>query len=242
MAKQPEFMVVQPADAETMIPPLEAVDAAGVQMVTIDTVIGDGVYQTDEPGAFPLTFVGSNNYSGGVQGCEALVEKLGGKGKVYIQDNTPGASSTEDRTAGCMSVLDENPDIEVVGREFGTEDAAKAQAQTESVMQKHPDLAGIFANAGFVSEGAANAIRTQGKKDDVVAVLFDATPANIELFEAGFAFGVVAQRPQLMGDVGVRLAVEFLEGNTDLPAAVDTGMEVVTQDNVDQVDLEEITY
>jgi ribose transport system substrate-binding protein len=240
--KQPAFMVVQPADAETMIPPLDAANQQGIAMVTIDTFIGDGVYGTDEPGAFPLTFVGSNNYDGGVMGCEALAEKIGNKGKVYIQDNTPGASSTADRTKGCMSVLEQHPDIEVVGKQFGEEDPAKAQAQTETIMQKHPDLAGIFANAGFVSEGAANAVRTQGKENDVAVVMFDATPANIDLLKNKTAFGVVAQRPALMGEVGVRLAVEFLEGNEDLPTMVDTGMQVVTQDNIDEVDLAEITY
>jgi ribose transport system substrate-binding protein len=238
----PDFMVVQPADAEVLIPPLEAIDQAGIKMVTIDTVIGDGNYQSGERGSFPLTFIGSNNLEGGKLGCETLVKAIGGKGKVYIQDNTPGASSTVDRTKGCQSVLERYPDIEFVGKQFGAEDAAKAQAQTETIMQKHPDLAGIFANAGFVSEGAANAVRTQGKEDEVKVVMFDATPSNVELLKGGTAYAIIAQRPELMGELGVKLAVEYLEGKESLPTVVDTGMVAITQDNMDKVDVDALTY
>jgi ribose transport system substrate-binding protein len=237
----PDFLVVQPADAEVLIPPLEAFDQAGIAMVTIDTVIGDGAYQTGGPGSFPLSFVGSNNFAGGVLGCRTLAKAIGEEGKVYIQDNTPGASSTVDRTQGCLSVLEKYPDIEYVGKQFGAEDAAKAQAQTETVMQQHPDLAGIFANAGFVSEGAANAVRTQGKEDEIEVVMFDATPSNIELLKQGIPYAVIAQRPELMGELGVRLAVASLEGEA-LPTVVDTGMVAITQENMDEVGVDELTY
>ena len=99
-----DFLFLAPVDKEAMIAPLQKANDAGLPILTVDTFIGDGDY-VNGPVKFPLSFIASDNKLGGEIACEALVEAIGGKGKVYIQNVKPGISSTDAREEGCKEVI-----------------------------------------------------------------------------------------------------------------------------------------
>ena len=103
-----DFLFLAPVDKEAMIAPLQKANDAGVPILTVDTFIGDGDY-TNGPITFPLSFIASDNKQGGVIACKALVEAIGGKGKVYIQNVKPGISSTDAREEGCKEAIAKIP-------------------------------------------------------------------------------------------------------------------------------------
>ena len=99
-------------------------------MLTVDTFIGDGDY-VNGPVKFPLSFIASDNKQGGEIACEALIEAIGGKGKIYIQNVKPGISSTDAREEGCKEAIGQHPDVTLVGVDYNDDDPATAQAQTK---------------------------------------------------------------------------------------------------------------
>jgi len=82
------------------------------------------------------------------------VEAIGGKGKIYIQNVKPGISSTDAREEGCKEAIKDNTDVTLVGVDYNDDDPSKAQAQVEAMLQKEPDLAGIFGTNVFSAQGA----------------------------------------------------------------------------------------
>jgi ribose transport system substrate-binding protein len=89
-----DAIFLAPVDKEGMIAPLQKAADAGLPIITVDTFVGDGDY-VNGPVTFPLSFIASDNEEGGRIACRALIEAIGGKGKIYIQNVKPGISSTD---------------------------------------------------------------------------------------------------------------------------------------------------
>jgi ribose transport system substrate-binding protein len=73
-------------------------------------------------------------------------------------------------------------------------------------------------------------------------VAFDATKVSIEDLKSGINDIVIAQKPWLMGKLGVDLAVSYLEGKKDFPTNIATGFGVITRDNVDDPKIQALIY
>ena len=194
------------------------------------------------PVTFPISYIGSDNVLGGLLGCHALAEAMGGTGKVYIQNVKPGISTTDQREEGCKQALEEYPDIELVGVDYNEDDPSKAQAQTQAMLQREPDLGGIFGTNVFSAQGAGQVVQNSGLSGIVKVVAFDATELAIELLKAGTVDLVIAQKPADMGYLATMMATAYLNGVTSIPLRIPTGYAIITQDNVDDPEIAKYIY
>jgi ribose transport system substrate-binding protein len=236
-----DFIFLAPVDKEAMIAPLQKANDAGVPILTVDTFIGDGDY-TNGPVTFPLSFIASDNKLGGVIACEALIQNIGGKGKIYVQNVKPGISSTDAREEGCKEAVARHPDVTLVAVDYNDDDPSKAQAQVEAMLQKEPDLAGIFGTNVFSAQGAGQVVANKGLSGKVKVVAFDATETAIEMLKATTVDMVIAQKPSDMGYLAVEMAVAYLDGVTSVPKHIPTGYQVITRDNMDDPDVQKFFY
>ena len=242
LAKQPDGMVVEPVDVKASVPPLQNVNDQGIPMVTMDTIIGNGHYGAGGPADFPLAYVGSDNTAAGKTSCETLAKLLNGKGQVFIQADVPTDSSIIARINGCKQAFAKSPGIKIVDTQYGNEDAGLSQQQAETVMQKYPNLAGIFSAATAPSEGTATALKNSNKEKQIQFVAFDASQVEVNDLKRGLIDALIAQQPRLMGDLGVKMVVAALEGQKNLPTFVDTGTQVVTPQNISKFNLSKLEY
>ncbi len=234
-------LFLAPVDKDAMIAPLQKASDSGLPILTVDTYIGDGDY-VNGPVKFPLSFIASDNELGGKIACQALIDAIGGKGKIYIQNVKPGISSTDAREKGCKEIVAANPDVKLVGVDYNDDDPSKAQAQVEAMLQKEADLAGIFGTNVFSAQGAGQVVANKGLSGKVKVVAFDATSTAIEMLKAKTVDMVIAQKPSDMGYLAVELAVAYLDGATSLPAHIPTGYQVITRDNMDKPEVAAFFY
>jgi ribose transport system substrate-binding protein len=235
------FLFLAPVDKEAMIAPLQKANDAGLPLLTVDTFIGDGDY-TNGPVTFPLSFIASDNLQGGVIACEALIEAIGGSGKIYIQNVKPGISSTDAREEGCKQAVANHPDVTLVAVDYNDDDPSKAQAQVEAMLQKTPDLAGIFGTNVFSAQGAGQVVANKGLSGTVKVVAFDATETAIEMLKANTVDMVIAQKPGDMGFLAVEMAMAYLSGVTSIPKHIPTGYQIITRDNMDDPAVQKFFY
>ncbi len=174
--------------------------------------------------------------------CDALIEAIGGKGKIYIQNVKPGISSTDAREEGCKESVANHPDVTLVGVDYNDDDPSKAQAQVEAMLQKDPDLAGIFGTNVFSAQGAGQVVANKGLSGKVKVVAFDATETAIEMLKATTVDMVIAQKPSDMGYLAVEMAVAYLDGVTSLPKHIPTGYQLITRDNMDDPAVQAFFY
>jgi ribose transport system substrate-binding protein len=236
-----DYIIIAPVDREQMVGPLQAALDAGIKIITVDTFIGDGDY-VNGPVTFPISYIGSENVGGGRIAAEALADVLGETGKVFIENTTQGTSTVEQRGQGFREGIAEFPDMELVGEEWCEDDASIATQQVAAVLEREPELAGIFAVNVYSALGAGAAIQSAGLSGVVKTVLFDATVRAIELLRDGTADLVIAQKPFDMGYLAMEFALADARGVTSLPKRVPTGYAVITRDNVDDPEIARFIY
>lgn len=245
LAQQPNTLCIAATDKQAFIEPLKAAADSGVNVISVDTFIGDtaGDYSTGDV-TFPLSYIGSDNVEGGRVACQAIIDALGGKGKMYIQNVRPGISTTDQREQGCREAIEAtNGAVELVGVDYNEDSAAKGAEQTAAVLQRVPDLSGVFGANLFSAEGASQAVKNAGLTGVVKVAAFDAPEAAIEDLRNEVVDIVIAQHPYEMGQKCIEYAVAAASGDT---ASIDkrwpTGYTIITRDNVDSPEAQQAIY
>jgi len=226
------YLIIAPTDKEQMVAPLQAAVDAGIKVITVDTFLGDGNYETG-PVTFPLSYIGSDNVLGGQIAADALAKVTGEKGPVYIQNTNIGASTTEQRAKGFQDGIAKYPNMSVAGMDYNLDDANTAVEQTTAKIQSVPDLVGIFGVNVFSAQGAGNAVKNAGLNGKIQVIAFDATKDAIENLRAGVVSLVIAQKPHDMGYLAVAMAMADHSGVTSIPKHIVTGYAVIDAKNVD---------
>ncbi len=234
-------LITAPIDPEQLIPSLEKAYTRGVPIITVDTSVGDGNYASGNV-TFPLMHIGSPNQEGGHLACDQLAQAVGRQGKIYIQSLTPATSTSNARLKGCQDALAAYPDIRIVGVDYNGFDMGKAVLQLSNVLNREPDLAGIFTTTPFAIDEIGDSIIKAGKQDSLKLVTFDAYGSVIDKLRQGLVTFTVAQRPYDMGYLAVSYAVAKLSGVTSLPRWAVTGLNPLGSRDVDRPDLLRFLY
>ncbi len=236
-----QYLIIAPTDKEQMVAPLQAAVDAGIKVITVDTFLGDGDYDNG-PVTFPLTYIGSDNTLGGTIAADALAKITGEKGKVYIQNTNVGVSTTEQRGQGFSDGIAKYPGMSVVGMDYNQDDASMSTQQTAAVLQREPDLVGIFGVNVFSAEGAATAVKNANLAGQVNVIAFDATKTAIEDLNNGVVNLVIAQKPHDMGYLAVAMAMADHSGVTSIPRHITTGFAVIDKNNVTDPEVSRFIY
>lgn len=232
IAKKPDAILIAPTDKDQLVQPLKKAADEGIPIITVDTFIGTGVYQTGNGDAdFPLAYIASDNLLGGAIAARALAKAVGEKGKVYVSNVKPGVSTTDQREQGFKEEMKKYPNITVLETQYNDDDANKAASQLQAVYARNSDLDGVFGANLFSALGAANGVQQAGQTGKIRVVAFDAPTSIIDNINAGLVDLAIAQHPAEIGYFGVMAAYAHLTGNS-IPTAIGTGFTVIDKSNV----------
>lgn len=242
VAKRPDAILIAPTDKNQLIQPLKNASDAGIPVITVDTFIGTGVYQTGAGDAdFPLSYVASDNVLGGEIAARALAKAIGDKGKVYVSNVKPGISTTDQREEGFKKEMANHPGITVLETQFNDNDANKAASQLQAVFARNSDLAGVFGANLFSALGAANGVQQAGQTGTVRVVAFDAPTSIVDNINTGLVDLAIAQHPAEIGYFGFMVAYAHLTGNS-VPISIGTGFTVIDKSNVTDPNVAKFIY
>jgi len=236
-------VAISPIDAENQTPLLN--QAAGkTKLITHDS---------DAPKADRLLYIGMSNYDAGRMCGKLVKEAIPKGGKVAIFVGRTEQDNAKLRRQGVIDeLMDRSEDAtrfdpvdgEIKGEKYtiiGTLtdqfNRAKAKANTEDMVTKHPDLAacvGLFAyNPPLCLEG----LKSQGKLGKIAVVGFDEQDGTLQAIKDGNCFGTVVQNPYMYGHESVRVLAQLSRGNTRVvPASkfMDIKARQIKKENVDE--------
>ena len=242
IGRKPDAILIAPTDKVQLVESLKKAVDAGIPVLTVDTFIGDGHYQTGNGDAdFPLSYIASDNILGGEIAARALAKAIGDKGKVYVSNVRPGISTTDQREQGFKDEMKKHPNITVLETQFNADDANKAAAQFQSVYARNPDLTGVFGANLFSAMGAANGAKQGGVTGKVKVVAFDAPTSIVGEIKSGNVDIAIAQHPAEIGYFGVVAAYAHLTGQS-IPTLIGTGFTVIDKANVDDPNVKRFIY
>ncbi|HZC34944.1 MAG TPA: ABC transporter substrate-binding protein [Chthoniobacterales bacterium] len=242
IGRKPDAILIAPTDKGQLVGPLKKAADSGIPVITVDTFIGDGRYQTGSGDAdFPLSYIASDNILGGEIAAKALAKAIGDKGKVYVSNVKPNISTTDQREQGFKQEMKKHPNITVLETQFNDDDANKAASQFQSVYARTPDLAGVFGANLFSATGAANGVKQANAKGKIKVVAFDAPTSMIDDIKAGNIDIAIAQHPAEIGFYGVVTAYAHLTGQS-VPPLIGTGFTVIDKSNIDDPKVKKFIY
>ena len=243
IARAPDAILIAPTDTTQLIEPLRRAHEAGIPVITVDTFIGTGVYQTGDGDAdFPLAYIASDNVLGGRIAARALAAAIGGEGKVYVSNVNPGISTTDQREEGFKAEMAEFfPGVEVLETQFNENDANNAASQLQAVFARNPDLKGVFGANLFSALGAANGVQSAGQSGVIKVVAFDAPTSIVDNLTTGLVDVAIAQHPAEIGYFGVVAAYAHLTGNS-IPVSIGTGFTIIDASNVTDPEVAKYIY
>jgi ribose transport system substrate-binding protein len=242
IGRKPDAILIAPTDKGQLVGPLKKAVDSGIPVITVDTFIGDGHYQTGTGDAdFPLSYIASDNILGGEIAAKALAKAIGDKGKVYVSNVKPNISTTDQREQGFKQEMKKHPDITVMETQFNDDDANKAASQFQAMYARTPDLAGVFGANLFSATGAANGVKQANAKGKVRVVAFDAPTSMIDDIKAGNIDIAIAQHPAEIGFYGVMTAYAHLTGQS-VPPLIGTGFTVIDKSNIDDPKVKKFIY
>ena len=237
-----DLVMIAPVANDALIAPLAAVHAAGIEIITVDTKIGDGNYRTPGEWSFPLVHIGTDNVDGGIRLAEYIAEQVGEKGSIYINTTTPDTSTTEERKDGFLEGIARFPEMEVVGIDYNGDLQEVAARQTLTALQEYPDLVAIFGTNVFSSQGVSSSVTRTGLSGAVRVAAWDATEELITSLRNGEVDVVLAQKPEEIGSLAVEWAWRFLTEGRQIPPAVTSGYVLFTPSNVDSPGMAQYVY
>jgi ribose transport system substrate-binding protein len=220
-------IVLAPLDFRALVAPVEDAVHAGIPVVIIDSKLNS---------TLPSSTVATDNEKGGQLGARRLGTLLGGKGRVVMLRYEVGSASTEEREAGFLEVMKgEFPGIELVSiDQYGGATRETAYKASQNLLNRFGTrMDGVFAPNESTASGMLLALREQGLAGKVKFVGFDANEQLVSALRQGDVQGLVVQDPFKMGYLGVMTAVQVLR-HEKVPASIDTGVGLVTLDNMDE--------
>ncbi|RZM02732.1 MAG: ABC transporter [Variovorax sp.] len=216
-----DLILVNAVDARAIEPALMKAKKAGIAVVGVD-VAANGADAT----------VQTNNVQAGEIACQFIVEKLGGKGNVIIQ-NGPQVSAVIDRVNGCKSVFKKNPDIKVLSDD---QDAKGSREGGLNVMQNHltrfPKVDAVFAINDPQAVGIDLAARQLNRKNIVIASVDGAPDIENALKSDTQVQASASQDPYAIAQKAVEIGQDLINGKKPANAMTLLPSTLVTRANV----------
>lgn len=219
---RPSGIAVDPVDAVGHMTAINRIRDQGIPMVLFDSPSPDA----------SMTSIGNNFAQQGIIAAERLVKLLGGAGKVALMQGYPTAPNHKERYEAQMAVLRKHPRITVLDGGTDNDDIETARQQASTVLEAHPDLSGYLCCDASGSIGIATAIKKAGRAGKVKVVSMDGIKPILDAIKEGVIESSSATIPKMQGSMSVLMLWQASLG-VQMPQAVDTGIDLITQDDVD---------
>jgi ribose transport system substrate-binding protein len=227
-------IVLAPLDNKALVRPVEEARQENIPVVIIDSPLNGGGY---------VSYIATDNYKGGALGAERLGQLLGGRGKIFLIRCLEGSESSTLREDGFLETMQKNyPDVEFLTKDiYGGVTVESAYQTLENLLNRFPDVEGIFCPNESTSFGTLRALESKGLAGKVKFVGFDSSQKLVDGLRRGYIHGLVVQNPFNMGYLGVKAIIAYRKGEP-VEAKVDTGETLVTPENLDQPEIQALLF
>ncbi|GGN98393.1 sugar ABC transporter substrate-binding protein [Saccharibacillus kuerlensis] len=157
------------------------------------------------------TYVGSDPLAAGRMIGERLLADLGDTGIVVLMGNEREEYDQRRRIEGIRSVLKDYSGIRI---EYVTSSAEEERvaASTRDVMNRFPDVNAFISVDANLTAAMIQEIGRRSQVEPYLIYSFDDNPDILPLLRRGKLDGVVEQSPYQMGELGVRMIMQWLDG------------------------------
>ncbi|AZO22736.1 MULTISPECIES: D-ribose ABC transporter substrate-binding protein [unclassified Mesorhizobium] len=221
-------IILDPANADGSVGAIKKAVAANIPVFLVNAEINqDGLAKAQ---------LVSNNAQGAAIGAQQWVEAIGDKGNYVELFGNPADNNAATRSNGYETVLTQYPDLKKAGKEVANWDRTQGYQKMQSLLQAHPDVAGVISGNDEMALGAIAALKEAGKLDQVKVGGFDGSPDAVAAVKAGEMQYTVLQPVAVFSAEAVKQADKFIKtGSTGASSEKQLfDCALITKDNVDK--------
>ena len=202
---------------------------------TINRAIDAGIpvttWDSDAANSKRIAFYGVDDFRSGQILGEETITLLNGKGTVAIITSM-GATNLQRRLDGVRDALAKAPGIQVVEVYDIKEDSVRAGELISTGTRRYPDLGAWVSVGGWpvFTRNALDAVNPGKTK----VISFDTVSPALDLMRAGKVQVLLGQKYFGWGAESVKLLHGIRQGNRPPNAIIDSGVDIVTPQNVEQ--------
>ena len=174
------------------------------------------------------TYVGSNDFNAGVMEMEYIADLLDGKGNIVIIEGPTGVTGAVLRNDGINSVLEKNPEINVLYSQPADWYRDKSMQLMENWIQLGTKIDAVVAHNDEMALGACDALEAAGK--DIPIIGIDGIGAAVKAVGEGKVTASILQDSKTIGEKAVDVAVDLANGKK-VEEEYDIPYQLITKDN-----------
>ncbi|SKA83146.1 monosaccharide ABC transporter substrate-binding protein, CUT2 family [Clostridium sp. USBA 49] len=237
IAKKPAGIAISCINPDALAAPINKAVDLGIPVVTFDA---------DSPKSKRYSTLATDNEYAGYVAAKTLSEQIGEDGGEVVIITLPMQQNHEQRAAGFKEALEkEYKNLKLIEIGNGKSDPTEAAKVLSVFFQLHPNIKGVFCTDATSGVGAATAVKEANKAGQVKIVSFDTEKGTLDAIKSGIISASIAQETYVMGYQSMnflyQLKHNLINPSKDwknkkinpLPRFVDTGVSVVTKENVD---------
>lgn len=221
-----DAILFNPTDADGSVVNVKAAKEAGVPVFCMDREINARNLATCQ--------ILSDNFSGCVEIGREFIRTVGRKGNYAELLGLVGDNNTWNRSNGFHTVVDHFPELRMVAQQSADFDRNTAMMVTESILQAHSDIVGIFCGNDAMAMGAYQAVLAAGKTEQIKIFGFDGERDVLQAIRDGKIVATGMQSPVLMARTAAEFAHRYLSGDKDFARKIPIAVHAVTRENIDQ--------
>lgn len=231
MGMDPDGIIVYPPDT-SLEPVVNEAEEAGIPVVTVTG---------DLPNSKRTAYVGITQHKVGEVGGAYLADLLDGEGKVGLLTIT--ATMFQDRADGYRDTFEKYEGLEIVAKGDTQGDFETGISTATAILSRHPDLDAFVCVDSVGARSAVTALREKGMSGQVEVIGMDRNNDTVQSVGEGKLAASVAQKGHLTTFYAMNLLYNLKHnpmpittdneaaGVTAAPIRIDTGVELVTEDN-----------
>lgn len=219
---KPDAMIGILVDAAAVAPAIKRVNKMGIPIIFWDVPAN---------GADFASIVSAHGRVAGWKAADAMAEAIGEEGQVAALPMKFAFYPTDQRVEGFLERIKTYPNIEVVDTKQGATVFDDGEKAGEAILQRYPDIKGIFASWQDPAMGIVSAARTLNRTDLAVTTVDLAEAPALEIARCGIVKATATQLPYDIGVAEMKLAVKTILGQ-EVPKFVVTDVPLVTHENV----------
>ena len=182
--QKPSGIALSAIDSKALTSTINKAVEAGIPVVLFDA---------DAPDSKAYSFLATNNYNAGVAAADKMAQLLGREGEIGIVTQ-PGQQNHDDRSEGFRDTLEQRyPGMSVVEIREGKGDTLVAKEAAADMLDKHPDLKGIFVTEASGGMGVADAVIGADKANRITIIGFDTNKGTLDRISDGTIAATIAQ-------------------------------------------------
>lgn len=225
--KQVDGIAISTNDPDALSAVLRRAIENGIEVSTFDA---------DSPDSGRAFYAGTENYTAGKVAGEHLIELTDGRARVALLTGLVGAYDMQARLEGFEDAI-EGTDIEIVNILACEDEIDKSVELVEQFTQANPDLDAWFFLGGwpfFVPPSSLPNLK-EWKTPEKTLVTIDTFYPMLDYFDEEMVDVAIGQDFRAMGYKSVENLVKLLENEEIEGDYIDTGIEIVTPENYEEV-------